>query len=203
MLETCATDLAKKSLYSSTESLRKFQGRSRFSCKLTGPGRIHYLNSIFPDAIFVHLIRAGRAVSESLMRVPFWEKGGGLEAPYWCDGFPDELLDIWKGECSSPELLAALQWKRIIDTIRSEAAQLDANRYHEVKYEDFVAAPADTSEELYGHCRLSVDSGQIGEVSKRLVKQGMNDKKSGLSDDAISMLGRHVGDLLCDLGYGK
>ena len=37
-----------------------WQGRSRFAAKLTGPPRIGFLHSVFPDARFVHLVRDGR-----------------------------------------------------------------------------------------------------------------------------------------------
>ncbi len=52
----------------------RWQRRKRFATKITGPGRIGFLHSIFPDARFVHVIRDGRAVANSLLNVAFWKQ---------------------------------------------------------------------------------------------------------------------------------
>ena len=42
--------------------LQRYQGKDRFATKITGPARIGFLTGAFPDAIFVNVIRDGRAV---------------------------------------------------------------------------------------------------------------------------------------------
>ena len=49
--------------------LLRYQGKLRFATKITGPARIGYLASIFPDAQFVWLVRDGRDfVTSALQR---------------------------------------------------------------------------------------------------------------------------------------
>ena len=118
-----------------------WQGRARFSAKLTGPTRMHFLHSIFPDARFVHIVRDGRAVVRSLLRVGFWREGGGLERPFWQGGLGENDIRQWQDAGSDPGILAAMQWKKIIEVAWAERESLDAGQYLEVRYEDFVADP--------------------------------------------------------------
>ena len=46
--------------------------RNRLLIKITGWPRIGYLNEIFSDAKFIHILRDGRAVANSLINVEFW-----------------------------------------------------------------------------------------------------------------------------------
>ncbi len=126
-----------------------YQGRSRFSAKLTGPGRITYLNSIFPDAIFIHLCRDGLDVVRSLMNVAFWRRGDGHTKPWWNGGLTEAMLARWRVSGSDPATLAAIQWHKIIETTRAEARSLDPRRYVECRYEDFVNNPSAFMTSIY------------------------------------------------------
>ena len=46
--------------------------RNRLLIKITGWSRIGFLNEIFEDAKFIHMLRDGRAVASSLLHVNFW-----------------------------------------------------------------------------------------------------------------------------------
>ena len=67
---------------------QRLQGKDRFIAKFTGPLRITYLSSIFPDATFIHVLRDPRAVIGSLLHTSFWRDGGGHEHPWWRGGLP-------------------------------------------------------------------------------------------------------------------
>lgn len=84
---------------------------SRFVSKNTrNSRRMRYLHKIFPDALFIHVIRDGRAVANSLLHVGFWS-----DLPlWWCGGYtPAQLKE--QGEDSA--LLAAKHWKAGIERI--------------------------------------------------------------------------------------
>ncbi len=51
--------------------------RSRMLVKLTGWSRIGYLNEIFEDAKFIHIVRDGRAVANSYVHINEWQWRGG------------------------------------------------------------------------------------------------------------------------------
>jgi hypothetical protein len=82
------------------------------------------LASTFPEARFVHIIRDGRDVALSVMAIP--------------------------GEPQDPVALA-IDWRRRVTAGRRDGARLGAPRYHEVRYEQLVAEPADV---VSGLCRF-------------------------------------------------
>lgn len=141
-------------LRAAVRRLLKWQGRSRFAAKLTGPPRITFLDSIFPDARFVHVVRDGRAAVHSVLRVAFWREKGGMDGPFWKGGLSDHQEQLWRDSGRDPGVLAALQWARVLEASRSESAQLGADRYHELRYEDFVSSPHTLLRELYEFCDL-------------------------------------------------
>ena len=121
--------------------LLDFQNKSVFAQKFTGPGRITYLHSLFPDAYFINIIRDGRAVVNSLMNVNFWKERGGYEKPWWNEGLKEDDIDLWKNSDYNPYVLAAVQWAKVVTSTREEAKILPKNQYLEVKYEDFIKQP--------------------------------------------------------------
>ena len=137
------------------ERTLRFQGKRRFVAKVTGPPRIAYLQSIFPDAQFIHVIRDGRAVVQSLLKVGFWKEKGGLERPFWEGGLDEEELALWNESSRSPAVLAALQWRKVINSAREESAKLSKESYLEIKYEDFVGSPHSLLRRAMSFCGLS------------------------------------------------
>lgn len=162
------------------------------------------LNTLFPDAKVVHIIRDGRSVVVSawhhnLRVVPDVMRNAGFDA------FMDE---------------AAERWGRVIKAARSNA-HLFGNRYLEVRYEALIAdAPthlrrilshlgADTSDEAVRAC---VDAASFEKLSKGR-SQGQEDSKSffrkGIADDwktqmtpaQIQRFDARSGGMLGELGY--
>ena len=119
-----------------------YQDRRILSAKMTGPARIEFLSAMFPDALFVHVIRDGMSVVHSLLNVGFWKDGGGLVRPWWKGGLGEEDLSIWARSENNSAVLAALQWKRIVQNARKEAGNLKVGRYHEFRYEELVRDPS-------------------------------------------------------------
>jgi len=136
-------------------TILRWQGRRRFAAKLTGPPRIAFLNSIFPDAKFVHVVRDGRAVVHSLLKVGFWRRKGGFDGPFWNGGLSESELHDWLASGRDPGVLAAIQWQHIVALARRESHTLPKDHYREVKYEDFVASPHRVLSSLYDFCMLS------------------------------------------------
>jgi hypothetical protein len=133
----------------------RFQGRSRFVAKITGPPRIGYLMSVFPNAIFIHVVRDGRAVVNSLLNVDFWIEGGGYDHPWWRNGLQEGWETEWENFGNSPIALAALQWRRIMEVTDWERRSISFNRYFEVKYEDYVEDPVRVMAQILKYCELA------------------------------------------------
>jgi hypothetical protein len=134
--------------------LLRIQGRNRFLAKLTGPPRIGFLASVFPDALFLNVVRDGRAVVGSLLNVHFWKEGGGYERPWWEGGLPSDWEREWEAYDRSPLALAAIQWRRIVEVTEEESERLPASQYVEVRYEDFVNRATAVAKHLIDQCGL-------------------------------------------------
>jgi hypothetical protein len=145
----------------------RLQGKRRFATKLTGPGRISYLTSIFPDAQFVHVLRDPRAVVGSLMRVPFWRETFRYEQPAWRDGLTAGDLADWK-RIGTPEALAAVQYRAVVRTTRAEAQALSASRYVELEYEEFIEDPHAKLDRLFAFAGLDEGREAHAFVDQRL-----------------------------------
>ena len=179
-----------------------YQGKCRFATKLTGPGRIHYLLSIFPDARFVHVVRDGRAAVESLMRVEFWREKGGLDAPFWANGLHADALNDWEKSGRDPVVLAAHQWKKIIETTRDEATASASGCHIEVRYEDFVTASDAVINKLSEWDGLEQ---KASIVNTDIVKTGLSNMNRKYLDvfnhRQIATLNRIMGPMLEQIGY--
>ena len=151
-LKEASGQRAREKLTSAVRALVRWQGKERFAAKITGPPRINFLSAVFPDAVFIHVIRDGRAVVHSLLNVAFWRAKGGLAKPFW-DGGPGN--DMSENPSHDPGILAALQWRDIIGTARQEASRLRPEQYLELRYEDLVADPIGRLRQVVRYCGLS------------------------------------------------
>jgi hypothetical protein len=125
-------------------------GRSRFVNKnLQNSFRVRLLNSIFPDAKFIHIIRDGRAVAFSLLN----KKELGATSPILLVGFKDILGDKYQPERS--ELYNhGLAWAEYIRKAREASAFAQSSRYYEVCYENLVREPNKELRKIVDFCEL-------------------------------------------------
>lgn len=153
--------------------------------------RIEFLNAVFPDAYFIHLIRDGRAVVNSILRSRLRHNGAywGVKPPGW-----RELLD-------KPLLEAcALQWELTMEHILHSAEALPASRYLEIRYEKFVEAPFEVFETVARKCNLAWEPEHWRDILGDL--QNMNYKwREDLNPADTNNLNTRLADLLARLGY--
>ncbi len=114
--------------------------RDRLLLKITGWSRLGYLDEIFPDARFVHLVRDGRAVANSLLSVPWWHGWRGPQS--WRLGaLPSEYREEWEAAQESFVALAGIYWKILMDAVDTAREMIEPSRFLEVRYEDLCAEP--------------------------------------------------------------
>ncbi|HET6577541.1 MAG TPA: sulfotransferase [Gemmatimonadales bacterium] len=119
--------------------------RSRLLIKLTGWSRIGFLNEVFPDAQFVHIVRDGRAVASSLLHINAWQWRGWYGPYSWRYGpLSGEDQAAWEASGRSFVALAGLQWKIHTRAVEAARQALDPARFLEIKYEQFCEQPQDT-----------------------------------------------------------
>jgi len=171
-------------------------GRSRFlSKKPSNSLRIRFINRIFSDSIFIHLVRDGRAVASSILNkrkqkdISSW---WGAKPPRW-----KEMLD------KPPIAQCGLQWKVITEIIESDARRvLNNNRYMRVKYEDLMDNTMTTLKNLFEFCELDYSKVKnrieyhAGELENRNYKW-----KKNLTKKQKELLTNAIGNHLKTYGY--
>ncbi len=121
----------------------RFAGKRRFIAEYSGWSRIGFLRAVFPDARFIHIVRDGRAVANSLTKVAWWRGWQGVDN--WRVGRPsEELLRQLERYDFSFLALAAVHWKILVNNILEQSSNLPENQSLLVRYEDLVTDPLGT-----------------------------------------------------------
>jgi omega-hydroxy-beta-dihydromenaquinone-9 sulfotransferase len=133
------TEKTKKHLRSTMPELLT-EKRDRLLIKITGWPRIGFLSHIFQDAKFIHVLRDGRAVVNSLINVDFWQGWRGLGNWRFGELSPAQREE-WDRYDQSFVVLAALQWKILMDAMEEAKASINQANFLEVKYEHLCSDP--------------------------------------------------------------
>jgi len=181
--------------------LCRYQGKDRFATKITGPARIGFLSGAFPDAYFIHVIRDGRAVARSLMKVDFWAGTWRERSVAWEGALGDDELELWRAHGSRPIALAALQWQALVRGARAEAREYVPERYAEVRYEDFVAEPHRAIDAMAEFCALPELPDPHWFLDTRVEVRDMNRRSDDLGAGDRELLEELIGPELAKLGY--
>ncbi len=125
-----------------------YQRKSRFVNKNTrNTRRLPYLNELFGDALFIHVIRDPRAAIASFLNVPWWP-----DLRVWCAG--NLTPKQWSAQGRDPVLLAAELWRAEVQAALAARAMLEQQRYLEVRYEDFIQKPQQVLAHIASFCAL-------------------------------------------------
>jgi omega-hydroxy-beta-dihydromenaquinone-9 sulfotransferase len=186
----------------------KHMGGSRFLNKNPDNSvRIRYLNKLFPDALFIHILRDGRAVCNSLLKfrqsaAEFFgpehrHATSGVKVKAWGD-----IQRYWRED---PLYAAGLVWKEVIETLERDREFIDANRYLELRYEDFVLNPIEYLRKLTDFCQLRWDT-EVEQVFKqetsKLSLGGRNEAwQKKLEPEQVNRLLEVIGSKMRQYGY--
>jgi hypothetical protein len=168
------------------------QGKERYADKTPGYVlHIPLLARLFPEAVFVHLVRDGRDVASS-----FRDLG-------WAETVEQ----------------AALHWRLRVRRGQRAGRALPAHRYHELRYEDLVGDPGGAlrrlceviglrfAPEMLEHHRRAADvvrTTSHPSYHRHLVRpptEGLRDWRRDLSAAEVARFELVAGDLLGQLGY--
>lgn len=137
------------------DSLLRAQGKDRFISKYTDFPRMVYLSQAFPDALFVHIVRDGRAVAASYHKMMVRGLFGAWdEREWWLQGWPVAWRDEWQSRYGDPLSFAAYQWRFNMRTIRQDIEELSPGRCLEVRYRDMTERPLETLDQILDFCDL-------------------------------------------------
>lgn len=174
--------------------------RQRLLLKITGWSRISYLRELFPDARFVHIVRDGRAVVNSVLQTPWWLGWRGPTAWRFGELTPEDR-DLWETYDRSFVVLAALQWRFVLRSIESALRQLPQGDFQELSYEDLCAEPVEAFRQIASFCSLPW-TGAFDRAVRRQSFHGMNAKfLHDLSPAQIREIEDVIGPMLARYGY--
>ena len=144
----------------------RFQNKKRLAIKITGPSRISYLMSIFPDAYFVNIKRRRIPTISSFLKVGFW-KNKGFNNIWWTGGYNKDEIDWMKINTENPILLTAFQLKKVEEITKYEVEKY-LPKYIEVNYENFLDNPKKVIFEILEFIKLEGNSSNCFEYLEKI-----------------------------------
>jgi omega-hydroxy-beta-dihydromenaquinone-9 sulfotransferase len=174
--------------------VRYHKGRRFINKNTRNSRRVRYLDAIFPDAAFLHVIRDPRAVVASLLAVHWWP-----DLPLWWSD--DRTPRALAAAGSTPEAVAAEHWVKSVERLLADARHLPPSRYLEIRYEAFTESPETVLSSVCTFAGLS-SSARITEALRRRTVSSQNVKyKSQFGDEALRTVELIVAPLAARLGY--
>jgi hypothetical protein len=177
------------------------QGRAVFMHKFTGWPRARLLAVVFPEARFVHVYRDGRSVANSLLQVRWWRGYQGVPAWGFGDLSEQERRD-WEATGNSWAYLAGLEWRRLMAAFEVARDEIGSERWLDVRYEDFVARPAEGTTEILRFAGLDRWDGLERHIQRLSVSEGRRDSyRDELRPEDVAVLESLLAPTLERWGY--
>ena len=174
--------------------------RNRLLLKITGWPRIGFLSEVFEEARFIHVMRDGRAVANSMLNVYFWQGWRGPQNWGWGELSPAQK-DEWNEHDQSFVALAAIQWKILMDAMEKAKSTVSTERFMEIKYEDLCSDPVHQFQKVTHFCGLEWTSSFERQI-RQYEPRNTNDKyKYDLTARQQSDLEEVLGEYLTRYGY--
>ena len=162
--------------------------------------RIGYLDRMFPDAFFVHLIRHGIEVATSIAKRPR-EGWYGVDDSRWHQlariaeqRDMGELVEL----CDSDFLRGLLEWRLAVTSSLDSLASLPKRKVLEVRYERFLEDPPGVAADIERFIEVP-ESTEVRTFAESEVKRPSRLDPLPILDARGK---RIVGDVLERLGYG-
>ena len=160
------------------------QGKERLGFKVTGPSRIGFLKSIFPNAHFVWVKRDLHATISSFLKKDFW-KTRGYSDLWFYDAFTNEEKEFALRYKKDPAMLTTIQLKKIMLETEKEIAQCGAKVF-EIDYEHFLENPKDSISKILEFSNLDFDQSCFDYISQNTIKKRDVDYRSIFGDEKFN-----------------
>lgn len=187
--------VAGRRLAASLGAIRRWSGGRRLLVKrIANNIRIPLLAAAFPGALFVDVLRDGRAVAVSLRRVDWW----ATSLVWWYGGTPQD----WEADGRDPWELCARHWIEEVRAIDEATAALPAAQVIRLRYEDLVEEPLPHLRRIAGACGFDPDDAAWCNALEQVAfPQHGEDRWRAVGSDVVSTIERVQADLLRQKGY--
>jgi omega-hydroxy-beta-dihydromenaquinone-9 sulfotransferase len=183
------------------------QRKPRFITEYSGWSRIRFVKRIFPDALFVHIVRDGRAVAHSFTNIDWWDGWAGVHR--WRIGMPGgDVLEKLARYQHSFLAIAAVYWKILVSNIAVRGAELSESEFLLVRYEDLVAEPEKEARRVIefvgldaGDPRFQRHLGTVKIVDANRQQMRIPPWREAISTTQMEMFEDLAGDELALFGY--
>jgi hypothetical protein len=185
---------SKDCLHNRVCKISKLTGAKRFVIKRTANNRrIPILNTSFPNALYINIIRDGREVADSLSKVSWWED----DTLFWAGKKPLEL----ENEGWHPMAICANNWLQDVKGVNRGLAEIDGERQISIRYEDLVSNPVEILKTLFDFIELDASDDYIDRIQSINIKPRLPKWKSEWSSKEQEEVINIQGSLLRELGY--
>ena len=181
--------------------------------------RAEYLAALYPDARFVSIVRDGRSVVSSL--ITGWNtegkfgQGTALPVPLEVEGYSGRVWRFilppgWEAYASGRTLaeVCAFQWAASNTALLDAYDRLGRERFCEVRYEELVAAPVDTTAAMLRDLDLADDADVLAHaaaldrnVTQTAVTAPRPEKWRDENPAAIESILPQIAPVMSRLGY--
>lgn len=169
LLETRASENLISSVNEYFDSMVTLQGKSELGFKITGPGRIGFLLSLFPNARFIWVKRNLIPTVRSFMKVNFW-KSRGYNKLWFTGGYSQDELKISEQIKNHPELITVFQLKKIEEITEYEFEKYNPKRMV-INYEEFLLSPFDYIDRILEFLDLPPDEDCYNYIKQNPVRE--------------------------------
>ena len=176
------------------------ESRSRPVLKITGWPRLGFLNEVFPDAKFIHVVRDGRAVVNSMLNVDWWSGWRGPNNWRWGALTPQQEAQYLHYQRSFVAL-AGIEWNILMDAMAHARGVIAPDRLLEIRYEDFCADVAGTMTRTAEFCGLPLDAAATRRVQRYRVRDNNFKWQQELSASQQAMMCDIMSVQLQQYGY--
>ncbi len=150
-----STDVTKKSKEKILKNMACLltRKRPRLLLKITGWPRIGFIDEVFEGVKFIHVVRDGRAVVNSMLEVPWWSGWRGPQNWRW-GALTKEHMVLWRksGQCFA--VLAAIEWLMLMDAMEKAKQKIEKERFTEIHYEALCSDPVGIFKKVIEFCEL-------------------------------------------------
>ena len=169
----------------------KNQGKARLALKITGPPRLTYINSLFPDAKLVFIGRDPTSIISSLLRADFWNDLGRNKL-WWTGAYSSEECELAQQHADDPVWMTGFQILKIMQ-ITEQQIGVSENEVLRVAYGDFVEQPEQTVTEILNFADLERDSACFDYFAQNKIHNQDRKSRDYFSEEQLNTISRLFG----------
>ena len=178
------------------ERLRKRARAAVFLSKRTANNRrIPYLSTIFPAARYVHLVRDGREVTQSLSAVEWWDG----HTVWWDGRTPVEMERAGESRLA----ICARNWVRELEELRAQLHAIPPERLLELRFEDLLRDPFGQLERVVRFLGLEFTPQYRAAITTLQLRPVRARWGSDWDEQQLACVLREARPMLRELGYTK